>query len=62
MVNKKFDVVFVGARCTGATLAVYLAREGVSVLLIDKDELPGDQVLSTHTIHPPGIDILDEVE
>ena len=61
MVNKKFDVVIVGARCTGATLAVYLAREGVSVLLIDKDELPGDQVLSTHTIHPPGIDILDEV-
>lgn len=61
MINKNFDVIIVGARCTGATLAVYLAREGASVLLIDKDELPGDQVLSTHTIHPPGIDILDEV-
>jgi flavin-dependent dehydrogenase len=61
MVNKKFDVIIAGARCAGATLAIYLARAGMSVLLIDKDELPGDHILSTHTIHPPGIDILDEV-
>ena len=31
------------------------------VLLLDKDRLPSDQVLSTHTIHPPGLDILDDV-
>jgi flavin-dependent dehydrogenase len=61
MTNKKYSVIIVGARCAGATLAVYLARAGLSVLLLDKDELPSDQVLSTHTIHPPGIDILDEV-
>ena len=61
MSNKKYSVIIVGARCAGATLAIYLARAGLSVLLLDKDELPGDQVLSTHTIHPPGIDILDEV-
>ena len=24
-------------------------------------DLPSDQVLSTHTIHPPGLDVLDEV-
>jgi 2-polyprenyl-6-methoxyphenol hydroxylase-like FAD-dependent oxidoreductase len=30
-------------------------------LLLDKDRLPSDQILSTHTIHPPGLDILDEV-
>ena len=56
-----YDVVIVGARCAGATLATFLARGGASVLLLDKDRLPSDQVLSTHTIHPPGLDILDDV-
>jgi menaquinone-9 beta-reductase len=55
------DVVIVGARCAGATLATFLARAGASVLLLDKDRLPSDQVLSTHTIHPPGLDVLDDV-
>jgi 2-polyprenyl-6-methoxyphenol hydroxylase-like FAD-dependent oxidoreductase len=55
------DVVIVGARCAGSTLATFLARTGASVLLLDKDRLPSDQILSTHTIHPPGIDVLDEV-
>lgn len=61
MANKKYNVIIVGARCAGATLAIYLVRAGISVLLLDKDELPSDHVLSTHTIRPPGIDILDEV-
>ncbi|RPJ86450.1 MAG: NAD(P)/FAD-dependent oxidoreductase [Acidobacteria bacterium] len=56
-----YDVIIVGARCAGATLATYLARAGASVLLLDKDKQPSDQILSTHTIHPPGIDVLDEV-
>ena len=59
--QSRHDVVVVGARCAGATLATFLARAGASVLLLDKDRLPSDQVLSTHTIHPPGIDVLDEV-
>jgi menaquinone-9 beta-reductase len=57
----RYDVVIVGARCAGATLATFLARAGASVLLLDSDRLPGDQILSTHTIHPPGIDVLDDV-
>ena len=61
MGNPRYDVIIVGARCAGATLATYLARSGASVLLLDRDTLPSDQVLSTHTIHPPGIDVLDEV-
>lgn len=56
-----FDVIVVGARCAGAPLATFLARSGVRVLAIDKDPLPSDQVLSTHTIHPPGIAVLDEI-
>jgi menaquinone-9 beta-reductase len=59
--QSRHDVVIVGARCAGATLATFLARAGASVLLLDKDRLRSDQVLSTHTIHPPGIDILDAV-
>jgi flavin-dependent dehydrogenase len=57
----RYDVLIVGARCAGATLATFLARAGASVLLLDKDRLPSDQILSTHTIHPPGIDVLDSV-
>ncbi len=56
-----YDVVIVGARCAGATLATFLARSGASVLLLDKDRVPSDQILSTHTIHPPGLDVLDLV-
>ena len=56
-----YDVVIVGARCAGATLATFLARAGASVLLLDKDRLASDQILSTHTIHPPGLDVLDDV-
>lgn len=54
-------MIIVGARCAGAALGTFLARSGARVLLLDRDALPSDQVLSTHTIHPPGVDILDEL-
>ena len=57
----EYDVAIVGARCAGASLAILLSRAGMSVLLLDQDPLPSDQVISTHTIHPPGIDVLDEL-
>ena len=59
--QSRYDVLIVGARCAGATLATFLARAGASVLLLDKDPLSTDQILSTHTIHPPGLDVLDQV-
>lgn len=61
MQHLNYDAVIVGARCAGATLATLLSRAGAKVLVLDKDSLPSDHVLSTHTIHPPGIDVLDEV-
>ena len=61
MPGRDYDVVIVGARCAGATLATFLARAGAKVLLLDKDPLPSDYVISTHGISPPGIDVLDEV-
>ncbi|HKK26874.1 MAG TPA: NAD(P)/FAD-dependent oxidoreductase [Gemmatimonadota bacterium] len=61
MSARDFDVVVIGARCAGAPLATFLAREGVRVLVVDRAPLPSDQVLSTHTIHPPGFDVLEEL-
>ena len=61
MNHDRYDVIVVGARCAGATLATYLARGGASVLVVDKDTLPSDQIISTHTIHSAGMDVLDEV-
>lgn len=56
-----FDAVIVGARCAGAALATFLARGGASVIVLEADRLGTDQVLSTHTIHPAGMDILEEL-
>jgi flavin-dependent dehydrogenase len=55
------DVVIVGARCAGAALATFLARHGVSVVVVDKSSLPSEHVLSTHTVHPSGMAVMDEL-
>jgi len=54
-------VLIVGARCAGATLATFLAGAGARVILLDKDALPGDQVVSTHFISASGMDVLDTI-
>lgn len=59
--GRHYDVAVVGARCAGAALGVFLARAGARVLMIDRSPLPSDQVLSTHNVHPPGMDILGEL-
>jgi 2-polyprenyl-6-methoxyphenol hydroxylase-like FAD-dependent oxidoreductase len=46
-----YDVVIVGGRCAGATLALTLAEKGAGVLMLDRDELGSDTV-STHTFFP----------
>src|SRR5262245_38280851 len=53
----RYDVIVVGARCAGAPTAMLLARKGYRVLAIDRATFPSDTV-STHLIHPPGIDAL----
>jgi menaquinone-9 beta-reductase len=54
-----YDVIIVGGRCAGATLATMLARSGVKTLVLDADKPGSDMPLSTHYIHPPGMDVLD---
>lgn len=55
--SESFDVIVVGARCAGASLATILARAGLSVCLFDKAGFPSD-TLSTHGIQPAGVRVL----
>lgn len=61
MAERIHDAVIVGGRCAGAALAIYLARKGAAVTVLESDPLGTDQVISTHTIHPAGMDLLDEL-
>jgi flavin-dependent dehydrogenase len=46
--KKDYDVIIVGARCAGATLAISLADAGYRILLLDRATFPSD-TLSTNT-------------
>jgi 2-polyprenyl-6-methoxyphenol hydroxylase-like FAD-dependent oxidoreductase len=46
----KFDAVVVGARCAGATTALFLAKNGLNVLLIDRHNFPSNTI-STHLVY-----------
>src|SRR5580765_8047440 len=59
--NNTWDVIIVGARCAGASLATHLARAGVKTLLLEASPRGTNHALSTHFIQPPGIDALDRL-
>ncbi len=65
--NMTYDAIVVGARCAGAPTAMLLARQGHSVLMVDRATFPSDTI-STHVIHAPGVaalsrwGLLDQVE
>jgi 2-polyprenyl-6-methoxyphenol hydroxylase-like FAD-dependent oxidoreductase len=50
----KYDVIIVGARCAGSSLAMLLARDGARVLLTDRATFPSD-TLNGHYVHPAGV-------
>lgn len=56
-----YDAIIVGGRCAGAATATWLARSGSRVLVLEAGRLGTDMVLSTHTVHPSGMDLLDEL-
>ncbi len=53
-----YDAIVVGARCAGSPTAMLLARKGHRVLMVDKATFPSDK-LSTHYIHPPGVQAME---
>jgi flavin-dependent dehydrogenase len=52
-----FDVIVVGARCSGSPTAMQLARHGYRVLLVDRATFPSDTI-STHWIWQLGLGCL----
>ena len=58
--DAQVDVVVVGARCAGATVATVLARAGRRVLVVDRAQFPSDTV-STHQLFPDSLDLLDRL-
>ena len=57
---KDFDAIIVGARVAGSAAAIFLARDGRRVLLIDKDAFPSDR-LSTHIVLGGGTKVLERM-
>lgn len=49
-----YDVIVVGARCSGSPTAMLLAQRGYDVLLVDRATFPSDAV-STHYLHTPAV-------
>ncbi|HVV36371.1 MAG TPA: NAD(P)/FAD-dependent oxidoreductase [Acidimicrobiales bacterium] len=53
-----YDAIIVGARCAGSATAMLLARQGHSVLVVDRAEFPSD-TFSTHFVTAPGTALLE---
>jgi len=49
MRSETFDAVVIGARCAGASVAMLMAKQGMSVLCVDRDEA-GTDTLSSHAM------------
>jgi flavin-dependent dehydrogenase len=58
--SEDYDVVVVGARCAGSSLARHLAKAGLSVVVLDKDEFPSDTP-STHVFQVEGVNALERL-
>lgn len=54
------DVVIVGARAAGSSLAIHLARQGRKVVAVDKATFPSE-TMSTHVIYPNTLARLEDL-
>jgi flavin-dependent dehydrogenase len=57
MADENYDVVVVGARAAGAATAMLLAKQGMRVLVLDRDRY-GTDTLSTHALMRGGVLLL----
>jgi 2-polyprenyl-6-methoxyphenol hydroxylase-like FAD-dependent oxidoreductase len=59
--NTHFDVIIVGGRPAGATLAARLGQAGLRVLLLERATLPSAPATSCPAIYPATMRLLDEI-
>lgn len=59
--NTDYDVIIVGGRVAGSTLAAYLAQVGVSVLMLERVVFPEPHPASSPIIQPVTMSMLDEI-
>jgi geranylgeranyl reductase family protein len=58
--RRKFDVIIVGAGPAGCSAAIFLAKAGYEVLLLDRASFPRDKVCGDG-ISPPALDLLERM-
>ena len=56
----EYDVLIVGGRVAGSSLALLLAQRGHRVLVVDRDRFPSD-TLSTHFVGHQGVEMLAQL-
>lgn len=56
-----FDVIVVGGRVAGSTLAARLGQAGLTVLLLERDDLPSLPAASSPAIYAATMAMLDEI-
>ncbi len=62
MSDKHYDVIIIGGRCAGSSLALRLAGNDLKILLVDRAHFPSlPNVPSSPFIHPSTIKLLDEL-
>jgi flavin-dependent dehydrogenase len=62
MSNAHYDVIIIGGRCAGASLALRLAGSDLKILLVDRATFPSlPNVPSAPFIHPGTMRLLDEL-
>jgi len=55
-----YDIIIIGARVAGSTLAAILGQNGYRVLLLDRSTFPSD-TLSTHFFRAPALRAFDQI-
>src|SRR5689334_7716840 len=60
--SRDYDVIIVGGRVAGSSLAIHLARQNLKVFLLDRASFPSSpQVPSAPFIHLSALRLLDEL-
>ena len=63
MSQRDYDVIIIGGRCAGSTLAIRLARQKLKVLVIDRATFPSQPaVTSSPVFHNGHMQLLDELD